>query len=602
MVPHFIPASSLTVPQVFFAQRMLEALTRRTIDSYRVRLHNPNTILQELYQVLTDYKNNKIKSFDITIQPLIAETIEMLKLGDHLLRPGVEPKLFLKLLQEGKAKKQEDKDKDRREDTLLMHALKIQIQANHDTYGLTLIQAIRVEIDRLSAQTAWQAIEFDRLNTLTDHWLSELLHGGYAKSYLYMLAWKLFKEDTNETFDSAFTFLTHVTTRDEERYRVVFNLLLFEKNFRPVRGRKQFLDAYLLSKDERTEMSTLSEDADGYLKDKSNYFIQIGCTGRDYLSVVHKARLQLNTLLDSIHLGFPEYDVLPLEMALVAGTNAPDKAQIQNAKYNIDGYFKNNQQMFDIWDRRLNAIRQDERIARETKNKITSAIRYLRLGWEAPGLEQKFLHYWIGMEYLFSNYDVGESTIRRLRKYFVYCELAGYVKRNIANFHGDIQRLGLTEVIPNYDDARTYLHDPATYAYIQTNLVEAQPLLAYRAARYHERLTNPKLLQQKGIERHRQNVDWHLARIYRVRNEIVHEAALHMNIETITGNLRYYLTFILSLLLDYLSQQPEDIDEDGKITIDDCLNYYEILFKGLETENFAFSKLMDVPDIIGTFY
>src|SRR5690606_28264713 len=44
--------------------------------------------------------------------------------------------------------------------------------------------------------------------------------------------------------------------------------------------------------------------------------------------------------------------------------------------------------------------------------------------------------------------------------------------------------------------------------------------------------------------------------IYRLRNEIIHDAATNTNNELITSNLRYYLTFILNELITFFSNAP----------------------------------------------
>ena len=55
---------SLTTSQRFFIEKSLELLYLGTIDSYRVRLHNPKSILLELRYCLKEYKNGRIKHFN----------------------------------------------------------------------------------------------------------------------------------------------------------------------------------------------------------------------------------------------------------------------------------------------------------------------------------------------------------------------------------------------------------------------------------------------------------------------------------------------------------------------------------------------------------
>jgi len=105
----------------------------------------------------------------------------------------------------------------------------------------------------------------------------------------------------------------------------------------------------------------------------------------------------------------------------------------------------------------------------------------------------------------------------------------------------------------------------------------------------------------EAIIKHRKNLDWHLTRIYRIRNEIVHDAAIHLNIESITGNLKYYLTYILNGLIDYLDNAPLDINSDGFITIEDYFLLQEIRYNSLNTSGFNLEVLMNEKSVAEIF-
>src|SRR5699024_7815864 len=76
----------------------------------------------------------------------------------------------------------------------------------------------------------------------------------------------------------------------------------------------------------------------------------------------------------------------------------------------------------------------------ETKDKIKSAIRYLRLGNQSTEVEHKFINYWIGLEYLFSSYQ-SENTINRIKEHFINAHSRVYVKRNCTALLASINKL-----------------------------------------------------------------------------------------------------------------------------------------------------------------
>ena len=88
---------------------------------------------------------------------------------------------------------------------------------------------------------------------------------------------------------------------------------------------------------------------------------------------------------------------------------------------------------------------------------------------------------------------------------------------------------------------------------------------------------------KKYIDNHIQNLEWHLSRIYHLRNELVHEAAIKQSIVGVTSNLRDYLVFMLNLLLDYCDSQNANTFTDA-ITMDELFWKNELLWKKLTPE------------------
>ena len=93
------------------------------------------------------------------------------------------------------------------------------------------------------------------------------------------------------------------------------------------------------------------------------------------------------------------------------------------------------------------------------------------------------------------------------------------------------------------------------------------------------------------MDQHLSNIKEHLARIYRLRNELVHEAAIKQKIQNVTSNLRYYLVFSLNQMICYFGQIPLQ----GK-TMDDFFNEYQLIkIKLSQEENISVHDLVNVP-------
>ena len=117
-------------------------------------------------------------------------------------------------------------------------------------------------------------------------------------------------------------------------------------------------------------------------------------------------------------------------------------------------------------------------------------------------------------------------------------------------------------------------------------------LLKFRLLKMKSRLFTEHRDKKKAfIENHEKNLNRHIARIYRMRNELIHEAAIKQDIENVTSNLRYYLTFLLNQMIVYFSNIEPRIEP---ASLEDFFYEYEMWKKRIK-ENLDFETLMNVP-------
>lgn len=186
------------------------------------------------------------------------------------------------------------------------------------------------------------------------------------------------------------------------------------------------------------------------------------------------------------------------------------------------------------------------------------------------------------------------------KEYFINAHSIVYLKRNLIEFCMDLKRLKIEQTIPNFNMDLKFLKDAATYDFIVQNHGAAYPLLALRASMYKKLVTHSSEIKEL-IQKHRKNLEWHIPRCYRIRNEIVHDAAIHLNIEAINGNLKYYLTFILNDIIAYLDNNPIDINSSGSISIEDYFILQEIRYKSIEKAGFSFDQLIEEISVTEIF-
>lgn len=83
-------------------------------------------------------------------------------------------------------------------------------------------------------------------------------------------------------------------------------------------------------------------------------------------------------------------------------------------------------------------------------------------------------------------------------------------------------------------------------------------LLKYRLLNMKSHLRNGESIK-KYLAQHRKNLEQHITRIYRLRNELIHEAAIKQDIANVTSNLRSYLVFVLNQLIFYFNSSNYDM-------------------------------------------
>lgn len=314
----------------------------------------------------------------------------------------------------------------------------------------------------------------------------------------------------------------------------------------------------------------------------------------DYLSALKKAKAELSEYLDVINLGLSDETLDIHNRVLVIDLRSPEMGNFQHNINFLDGKYKVEKEHYLLFRQRIPTILSNDKIAPETKEKIKSAVRYLRLGNQSTEVEHKFINYWIGLEYLFSNYE-SQSTIVRLKYHFMNAHSLAYTKRNMHSFLKAFNQLSSSDkaTVPAYSTANSdFLQVEDFYSQIETSLLNKYPLLAYRAMRIKKWCFpgGGKPADAKCyIETHTHNLEIHFTRVYRLRNEIIHDAATNTNNELITSNLRYYLTFILNELITFFAQPHTE-----EINMEDFFILNELKLGNIKRGGYQLTDLLSI--------
>ena len=548
-----------------FKERLIELLDNTTLDTYRVRYHNVRTILNELKGLIEGWKKNSIKRYE-TIESCIKETVGLIN-NDTAIEYRYPIKNKDQVIQILEEYNRDIKGKDRRctiakSDDVIYLISKIIAETR-----ISYIDNLWVQIGEIL--TTEGEIEDDkyipeamRMELLTASLVRELLNLGYSKQFLYRSALD-FNEQPNEV-EEYFKFEQKLKNAQEKTFRVFLPVYLQNAGKEEVYTNfKSSLEAERIL---QNEFVLTKSHFVKFLRSSTNKkFYIFECRAMDPNSAIYKAKHELYEELDNLQLGSSGLEVKIHDKAIAVLYQTPKNIfYYQNTKCVLDGHNEGCALLSNKFRVGLNNIKVSNKIETDVKLRLQSAIRHFRIGNQEQELEQKFINYWIGLEFVFSSPLVEENTFQRLKNHLVNILSACYVERNLRYVEEDLVK---SRLLLNKD----LLSEEKIDELCKNNITSLQK---YRLKSIKSCVYNSTDKRKQYVNRHREHLNMHLIRIYHFRNMLIHEAAINQDIEGITSNLRYYLYFVIEqMILFYTTTKMDKL-----LSIDDFFYEYKLIY------------------------
>jgi len=561
--------TQITPAEKFFIEKSVELLSEETIDTYRLRLHNPKTILNELKYLIKSFFDHNIS--EDYAKACIEEAKDLLNHDKELRFSTIDRNYILALFG--------DKNLNR-----IFYAINILLSENRD-YLEQLFEAIETEINKLNGHEKVYPLHFKRLNYLIAFLYVELRTKGFNKKYLHRTIRAIFSGNSpSDNFIAKFNIVKAISKRPLELFTVYFVIETENHNLRYVNNNPIKLTHNKKSHLIRYSTSLGNEAFKEFISVGDNSHIySTEITTTDYYSASIEGRKIIQQCLDFCFLGGEKDEIIVNQNCFVMGSIDPSKSKAQNLNYILDGDIRGSYRTFKIFTEKFSTLSTNN-IQDAAIDKIRSGLRYLRLGNQKTlSPEQKLINYWIAIEYMFSSYDGSANKITRLKEFFKKIHAYSYTRKLFKDLHHSIKNMGLDNRISQYNvDDLTYLTLESTENELFA-VINEYPLLNYRIASLNERFKEAKALGTE-LKRHMNNLERNIMRMYRVRNQIVHNAISDVSKDDIfelTAHLKYYVTFVINGLLDFLLEYPIDTNDDKSIGIDDYFNIMALKIDGL---------------------
>lgn len=561
----------------YFKDRLYELFHAQSLDSYRVRHHNTFSILFELKELIIAWGNKNIKSPDTLIYSL-DETLKLAESDTVFDFTSYSLKCLKTFISEfkGEIKDTAKKDKSPSErSTHLVFILNKLIEDNKRSYLKRLWDNTQTYIFREE--------EFDEnkdfiknvepLEKLTVSLAREILNRGYSRTEAFEKCKKYLNENNSlKAFKKFRGEFLYSPTKD---FSVILSIYIVGAHR---------LDSFgvFYESIERTSLAGACNDEaklSKFIEPSTNKLLfKTECKATDAAGAIKEAKRQLFTELDAIFIGIPEMNVQFNNQAAVEfNTRSGKKIIFKPTRYALEGHFKSDEKTALKCRDMIHIIQNSPVVNNDVKIRLQRALRHLRIGNTSSELEQQFINYWIALEYLFSSPISSESTFARIKENLTNILSACYIKRNLENIESILRIKG---ILANEENL--------TKENVDVTRDNADSiLLKYRISTLKRNIFVNSNKTKEYVANHRNDLLAHLSRIYHLRNELIHEAAIKQDIEDLTSNLKYYLVFVLNQMIGYFAHSDVHT-HNVRISIDEFFYRYRMIYETI-TDNWDFS-------------
>lgn len=338
------------------------------------------------------------------------------------------------------------------------------------------------------------------------------------------------------------------------------------------------------------------------LNDVQQYMI-VQTQAYDIFSAAHSSIIELSEVLNTLSFFTAIESWSISDISLIAyNTQSPYTKSLKVTDvYRTYEYLDSSSK---VYERTKHIISLKEKNTHLLRQKLLSSFSYANLSRASMALEEKYMNIWIAIESLCRS-DAQETIIDSMLTLVPNALCLRYIYRLVRNFVEDCGRCSVdfafsTKTIDIKTGNKDRLVTETIAVFRDTTLCleleekcRCNSLLHQRYHEMHQILTNPQALIDK-VERHHTTVQWHLSRLYRVRNEIAHAGVLQeFSAVRYTEHLYDYLATLVSEVTRFSATKSiGSLGEIFSLINDNYIEFFDL----------SHAKQMDKSSVLGKLW
>jgi hypothetical protein len=567
----------------YFLLRLDELFDNKTFDSWRVRTSNIRSILYEMLESVDITK--RFQDYHTNIDILIKESERILKNDSIFIKYFPQIRFYyknMKQIYEGSIR-QGNKANLVKIERIINIAL-----TETKEYKLKIFEEVEEIIKNKPEKYK------DKLDKLMMSLGIELRNSGYSLDYIIKSIQNL-KNNSNLNFNERILNFRNNFSNKKSVYKSYFLVRW------PSKYIEMDFDNYKII--ERFDRDT-NEINEFLMQDRDARIIEIKVEAFDEFSALNISKNKLVSLFSIRSLYSPlEIDHKIKPKILINRSNDKFKlinqdllqSNLYTSYYNLRNARKAQEKFNDL----IVLYNNLSKFSQKDANYLLSSLQYFKLSISSGTDETKIINLWIALESLFQ--EGNGNVISRITKYLPKVLTSNYIKlllRAMAVSMKDIWRSNDNTVLKHLKRSNNYIFSPKDLLDILVNgddclmkeflkFTSVNPLLVYRVYSIRkEMFCSNKALKTK-LESHRQNIEWQLRRIYRLRNSIMHQGKIYPETSDLLRHLySYYIVFIHDLIHVLMDNEGWNIN----YVLESRLNNYDYFIERIKDKGNSITK------------